>query len=375
MKRQGIEQKISIRLPRDIDRSYNIIIGRNILNKIGKYIKGLNIGRDIFIITDRKVGKLYAQKLIRSLESAGFNDIGQFRLDGGEPSKTMETYRRILERISDFDRNQEKRIVILTLGGGVVGDVGGFVAATYRRGVNYIQIPTTLLGQVDCGLGGKVGVNLKEGKNLVGGFWQPKLVYMDLDVLETLDKRELKSGLAEVIKCGVIKDSNLFKYIEGHLEDILRCDFFCLRHIISTCVKIKAKITEMDERDEKDIRIILNFGHTIGHAIEAASNYKVYKHGEAIAIGMSCAGEIACRLGLFNNKDFLRLDNLIKMAGLPTKIRKCSLEGIMKSMRHDKKFIGGVNRFVLPVKIGKVKVVKDIKENLIRDVIRKRIVG
>lgn len=367
-----MEQKIRIRLPNDIDRSYNVIIGRNILNKIGDVIKSLNIGRDIFIITDRKVGKLYGQKLIRSLQSAGFNDIGQFRLDDGEPSKIMDTYNRILEKIYDFDKNQDKKIIIVTFGGGVIGDLGGFVAQTYRRGVNYVQLPTTLLGQVDSGLGGKVGVNLKGAKNLVGGFWQPKLVYMDLAVLKTLNTRELKSGLAEVIKYGVIKDSNLFKYIEEHLEQILRYDFVCLKHIISTCLKIKAKITEIDERDEKDKRIILNFGHTIGHAIEAASHYKVYKHGEAISIGMLCAGEIACRLGLLSNKDFSRLDNLIKRAGLPTKITKCSLQNIMKSMRHDKKFIDGVNRFILPVSIGKIKIKKGIDENVIKDVIRKK---
>ena len=373
MKRQKMEQKIRIRLLNNIDRSYNTIIGRNILNKIGDVIKSLNIGRDIFIITDHKVGKLYGQKLIRSLQSAGFSDIGQFRLADGEPSKKMDTYRRILEKVHDFDKYQDKKIIIVTLGGGVIGDLGGFVAQTYRRGVNYIQIPTTLLGQVDCGLGGKVGINLKEAKNLVGGFWQPKLVYMDLAVLKTLDARELKSGLAEVIKYGVIKDSNLFKYVEEHLDQILHYNFVCLKHIILTCVKIKAKITERDERDERDIRIILNFGHTIGHAIEAASDYKVYKHGEAISVGMLCAGEIACRLGLLNDNDFSRLDNLIKRAGLPTKIKKCSLENIMKSMRHDKKFIDGVNRFILPISIGKVKIVKGIDENLIKDVIRKRV--
>jgi len=179
--------------------------------------------------------------------------------------------------------------------------------------------------------------------------------------------------LAEVIKYGVIKDSNLFKYVEEHLDQILHYNFVCLKHIILTCVKIKAKITERDERDERDIRIILNFGHTIGHAIEAASDYKVYKHGEAISVGMLCAGEIACRLGLLNDNDFSRLDNLIKRAGLPTKIKKCSLENIMKSMRHDKKFIDGVNRFILPISIGKVKIVKGIDENLIKDVIRKRV--
>lgn len=369
-----MEQKIRIRLQADIDRSYNIVIGQNILNKIGSVIKNLNIGRNIFIITDHRVGKLYGQKVIRSLKSAGFSDIGEFRVFDGEPSKGIDTYKKIVERIHDFDKYQEKKIIILTLGGGVIGDLGGFVSQTYKRGVDYIQIPTTLLGQVDCGLGGKVGINLKEAKNLVGGFWQPKLVYMDLAVLKTLDARELRSGLAEVIKYGVIKDSKLFKYVEEHLNQILHYDLICFKHIILTCVKIKARITEIDERDEKDIRIILNFGHTIGHAIEAATDYKVYKHGEAIYIGMLSEAEIACRLGLFNNEDFSRLDNLIKRVGFSTKIKRCSLRDIMNSMRYDKKFIGGVNRFVLPTGIGRVKIVKGVDEDLIKDVLRKRII-
>lgn len=367
-----IEEKIRVKLRDNEDRSYNIAIGSNILDKIGNIVKRLNIGKAIFIITDRKVGRLYAQRVTKSFKSAGFTDMGEIQIAEGESSKTWDMYGKILEKIHDFDKYQEKKIIIVTLGGGVIGDLGGFAAGTYRRGVNYVQIPTTLLGQVDCGLGGKVGVNLKEAKNLLGLFWQPKLVFMDLAALKTLDIREIRSGLAEIIKYGVIKDSNLFGYAEKHLNQILHCNFACLKHIILTCVKIKAKITEIDERDEKDIRIILNFGHTIGHAIEAASNYKVYKHGEAISIGMLCAGEIACRLGLLNNKDFLRLDKLIESAGLPKKIRKCSVEDIMKSMRHDKKFVNGANRFVLPVEIGKVKIVKDIDENLIKGVIRKR---
>ena len=357
------------------NRGYNTYIGLNILNKIGKIIKNVNIGNAIFIITDRKVNKLYGQRVIKNLRAAGFSDIGKFVISDGEESKSWDTYREINEKVYEFEKYQDKKIVIVTLGGGVVGDLGGLVAQTYRRGISYIQIPTTLLGQVDCGLGGKVGINLKEAKNLIGGFWQPKLVCMDIAVLKTLDRRELKSGLAEVIKYGVIKDSKLFEYVEGHLDQIAHYDLRCLNHIILTCVKIKAKITQLDERDDKDIRIKLNFGHTIGHAIEAASSYKIYKHGEAISIGMLCAGEIACRLGLFSNKDFLKLDSLIEKAGLPKKIRECSLKDIMKSMRYDKKFIGGLNRFVLPVKIGKVRIKEGIDENLIKDVIRERMVS
>lgn len=364
---------IKLKLKKTEDRTYNIVIDSNILDKVGKVVKDLNIGRDIFIITDKKVGRLYLKRVAKSFKSAGFSNVGTIQIPSGEMNKDWNTYGKILERLHNFDRHQEKKIIIVTLGGGVVGDIGGFVAGTYKRGMDYVQIPTTLLGQVDCGLGGKTGINLKEGKNLLGVFWQPKLVYMDLATLKTLDNREMRTGFSEVIKYGVIKDADLFSYIERHLDKILNYDFNCLKYIVLCCVRIKARITELDERDEKDIRIILNFGHTIGHAIEAATNYKIYKHGEAISIGMSCAGEIAWKLGLFSKNDLLRLDNLIEMAGLPKDIKRCSLSNIMNSMRHDKKFVGGVNRFVLPVRIGSVKIVEGIDEGLIRDVIGKRI--
>lgn len=365
---------LKVKLKNKEDRSYNIIISENILNKSGKILKSLKLGNSIFIITDNIVGKLYGGKVIKSLKNAGFNDIGKIEIKTGEKSKSFNTYIKILNKIYDFDKNQQKKVVIVTLGGGVVGDLGGFVAGTYRRGVNYIQIPTTLLGQVDCGLGGKTAFNFKEAKNLIGAFWQPKLVYMDIHTLKTLNLRELKCGLAEVIKYGVIKDSKLFKYLEKNIEKILNYNIVCLKHIISTCVRIKAKITSLDERDEKGIRIILNFGHTIGHAIESATNYKAYKHGEAIAIGMITAGGIAKKLKLFSDSGFKRLKDLIKRVGLPTKIKNCSLKNIINSMRRDKKFVSGVNRFVLPVKIGQVKVISNIKESIIKTAIKERFI-
>lgn len=253
-----------------------------------------------------------------------------------------------------------------TLGGGVVGDLGGFIASTYRRGVNYIQIPTTLLGLVDCGLGGKTAFNFREAKNLIGAFWQPKLVFMDIDVLKTLPVRELKCGLAETIKYGIIKDSNLFAYLENNIKKLLAYDRTSFEHIIPICVKIKAAITSADERDVKDIRIILNYGHTVGHAIESATKYKKYKHGEAIAIGMIIAAGIANKLKLLDNKSVSRIVNLIKDTGLPVKAIGCPQNAILSSMKHDKKFIAGVNRFVLPIKIGKARVVNNVSEKTIK---------
>ncbi|MFH1824122.1 MAG: 3-dehydroquinate synthase [Candidatus Firestonebacteria bacterium] len=351
---------IKVKLKNKEDRSYNVIIGENILNKLGKTLKSLKLGDSIFIITDNIVGKLYGRKVIKSIKNFGFKDIGKIEIKTGEESKSFNTYIKILNKIYDFDKNQQKKVVIVTLGGGVIGDLGGFVAGTYKRGVNYIQVPTTLLGQVDCGIGGKTAFNFREAKNLIGAFWQPKLVYMDINVLKTLGLREIRCGLAEVIKYGVIKDFELFKYLEKNIEKILNYDIACLKHIILTCVKIKAKITSLDERDEKGIRIILNFGHTIGHAIESATNYKVYKHGEAIALGMIAAGGIAKKLRLFSDSELKRLKNLIKRTGLPVKIKDCSLKDIMISMKRDKKFISGVNRFILPAKIGQVKVKEKI---------------
>lgn len=350
--------------------NYDIVIGTDILCQLGEYVKSLNIGDDIFIITDKRVARLYLRKAIDSFIDAGFRNIDSAQLKEGEQSKTYQNYISLIERLLRFDRYMKKRIIIITLGGGVVGDLGGFVAATYKRGIDYIQVPTTLLGQVDCGLGGKVAINLGDAKNLVGAFWQPRLVLMDMDALKTLDRREIGSGLAEAIKYGMIKDEKLFEYLEKHLEDVLSLTSTAIEHIISCSVGIKADIVEADEFDRKGIRIMLNFGHTIGHAIETASGYKYYRHGEAVAVGMLCAADISNRLGLLKESVYTRLENLIKGVGLPVTISRCSLQGILNAMRYDKKFIGGKNRFVLPVRIGKTVVKEGIDETLIKEALQ-----
>jgi 3-dehydroquinate synthase len=355
------------------DRSYNIVVGIDILNQLGTEVKKLNPGESIFILTDSNVGKLYSNQIIESFRIAGFSDIDKFEIKAGEKSKSLKISESVLTHLYKFDKYQQKKIVIINLGGGVVGDLGGFVAGIYRRGVNYIQIPTTLLSQVDSGLGGKVGVNVPLGKNLLGLFYQPCLVYIDLKVLRTLPLRELKSGLAEVIKYGVIIDGALFQYLEKNYRRILNYDYGSIKHIVLKSLKIKSKIVTQDEKDTKDIRIKLNYGHTIGHAIESATGYNQYLHGEAISIGMICASEISFKLGLINENDVKRIKNLIEEVGLPTKIRKCRIEKIMNSMKRDKKFKSGKNRFVLPVKIGAVIVKEDINENLIREVIASHI--
>ena len=359
---------IKISLKTKTDKSYNIVLGNNILPNLGRAIKKLNCGNSIFIITDKNVAKFYLKKTIAALNKGGFSDVGKVIIPAGEEQKNFGTYLKLLNALYDFDKNQQKKVILLTLGGGVVGDLGGFIAGTYRRGVNYIQVPTTLLGLVDCGLGGKTAFNFREAKNLIGAFWQPKMVYMDTAVLKTLPLRELKCGLAEAIKYGVIKDAKLFSFFEKNMGKLLKYNKAALNKIIPVCAGIKAKITSADERDDKDIRIILNYGHTLGHAIEAATNYKKFHHGEAVAIGMVLAAKLAVKLGLLCGCEAGRIQAVIEAAGLPISAEGINPDKILASMKRDKKFISGVNRFILPIGIGKVGIVENIPEDLIQTV-------
>ena len=362
---------IRVKLASSADRSYNIILGHNILSQLGRALRALNCGGTaVFIITDRNVARHYLKKTVSSLNKAGITDIGNIILPAGEEQKNFRTYLKLLNAVYAFDRNQQKKIVLVTLGGGVVGDLGGFVAGTYRRGINYIQVPTTLLGLADCGLGGKTAFNFREAKNLIGAFWQPGLVYMDTAVLRTLPLREFRCGLAEIIKYGVIRDAKLFSFLEKNMSFLLKGKIAPLNKVIPACVKIKAAITSADERDDKDIRIMLNYGHTLGHALEAATDYRKFKHGEAVGIGMALAAKIAVKLGLLPQKDAQRIRTLITAAGLKTSAKDIPANKIISSMRRDKKFIAGVNRFVLPAGIGRAVVTENIPESLIRQALK-----
>ena len=261
---------------------------------------------------------------------------------------------------------------MVALGGGVTGDVAGYVASIYKRGIPYIQIPTTLLAQVDSAIGGKTAIDLPSAKNLVGSFYQPRIVISDIRFLNTLGKRVAISGLGEIIKYGIIEDRRLFVYLEKNIRRIRRFDRDSLEHIICRSSAIKARIVEKDEYDKKGTRARLNFGHTIGHAIESACGYsKQYYHGEAVGIGMITASMIAARKGMLKEDALRRIIGLVKKAGLPTAIsRKISMAKIMKAQRYDKKIIHGVNRFVLPLDIGRVKICENIPERLIRAVIK-----
>jgi 3-dehydroquinate synthase len=258
----------------------------------------------------------------------------------------------------------DRKSTVLALGGGIVGDIAGFAAASFMRGISFIQVPTTLLAQVDSSVGGKTGVNLSQGKNLVGAFYQPKLVFIDAAFINTLPEREFLTGLAEIVKYGIIWDENLFNYLEEHQTKIKSRDNECLIYIIDRCCSIKADIIAQDET-ESGLRALLNLGHSFGHAFEALTNYQKYTHGEAIAIGMIYASNLANSLGILSSIDLNRITNLIKMYGLPISFENLESVDIVTQMRKDKKNTGGKIQLILPTAIGKSKIFNDISEAIV----------
>lgn len=355
-------RRIRVRLNK---RGYDIIIGSNILKSLPFLIRRLGLGNDVVVITNPTVKRLLGERLKKILTSGGFNVRFETAPDS-EKAKSEKHFLKILNNISGFD-GTNRRILIIALGGGVIGDLAGFIASTYRRGVPYIQVPTTLLAQIDSAIGGKVAIDLKIGKNLAGAFYQPRLVLSDVSILKSLGQTDLISALAEVIKYGVIKSPGLFNFLEKNYRKILNYDRRSIEHVVYECSAIKAKVVEKDERDNKDLRIILNLGHTIGHAIEAASQYsKSYNHGQAIALGLLSSAFISNQLGILKKTDYIRIKELIKNAGLPTRLKGVKISAVVSAQEHDKKFIRGRNRFVLPVKIGKVVIRENIPVSLIK---------
>ncbi|HLY66385.1 MAG TPA: 3-dehydroquinate synthase, partial [Chloroflexota bacterium] len=319
-----------------------------------------------FIVTDSNVYSHYGQHLSENLAGGGFEP-QLHMINVGEQSKTLRT----LELLYDWlaESHAERGDVIVALGGGVVGDLAGFLAATYLRGMPLVQVPTTLLAQVDSSIGGKTGVNLSKAKNLVGAFYQANLVILDPGLLASLPAREFQSGLGEVVKYGVIMDPNLFALIESRQADVLRQDPAVVDRLVSRCAELKLEVVGEDER-ETGRRIILNFGHTIGHAIEAATNYEALLHGEAISIGMSGASLIAVALGKFQSDACQRLQNLLKALGLPYAARGLAWERVRDAMSLDKKTRSGKINWVLPTAIGFVEVSNEVPDAVVDDVLR-----
>jgi len=354
-------KKIRVKLG---SNSYDIHIGSGILAQAGHWLKESGFSGRLVVITNPIVKGLHGDALEQHLAEEGFK-VTILQVPDGEEHKSLETAGKLYHELTSA--YVERTTPVLALGGGVIGDLAGFVAATYARGVPLIQIPTTLLAQVDSSIGGKVAVDHGQLKNKIGAFYQPKLVIADIETLKTIPDRELANGLAEVIKSAVIGDKELFSFIETNLDEIKSLEFAALEEIVYRSAKIKAGIVEKDERD-LGLRNILNYGHTIGHAIESASEFKV-GHGEAVAIGMLAAAKISNTLGILDQNELIRLKDVIRSAGLPIKMPELDLEKILSAIKQDKKILQGEIRFVLPQSIGKVFITDKVSPALIEQVL------
>lgn len=332
-------------------RSYDIKIGTGLLGGLGKECAQLNLGKRCAIVSDTNVVPHFASVASEALTRAGFEPV-RVIVPAGETAKSLKTVAGCYDQLAAH--RLERKSFIVALGGGVVGDLAGFVAATYLRGIAFVQIPTTLLAQVDSSVGGKVGVNLKAGKNLVGAFYQPRLVLCDLDTLRTLPEREYRSGLSEVIKYGIIYDAALFRALERSLPDLIERQNKNLAIVIGRCCEIKAEIVRQDET-ENGLRALLNFGHSIGHALEAISHYGKFLHGEAISIGQLAAARLSSRLTGLPSREVERIALLFQRAGLPTELNLNASQRpkLLAAMQLDKKVASGEIKFVLARRIGK----------------------
>jgi 3-dehydroquinate synthase len=350
------------------ERSYKIIVAEGILKDLAKFSAKLNIGSDAYLISNALIKRKYGKIILSGFKKSGLS-VRFKTIPDTEKSKSIETLAEVMQDIAAYDK--KKDLFIAAFGGGVVGDLSGFIASIYKRGIPYIQIPTTLLAQVDSAIGGKTAIDLSAGKNLAGAFYQPRLVLSDIGLLKTLDKKQISSGLAEVIKYALIKDPALFAYLQKNITKIISLKSAELEHVVAACSAIKARIVEKDEREEKSIRTILNFGHTIGHAIETAGGFKGYSHGQAVGLGMLAASYISVDLGLLDPREKKKIFALIKMAGLPMKIKGISLDSIINAHYRDKKFIGAKNRFVLIKNIGKTEIRENIPLGIIKAALNK----
>jgi 3-dehydroquinate synthase len=349
---------------------YSIFVGVHLLEKSGTLLQSLGFTGKVCLVSQKKIARLHASKVLRSLRSKKF-EVHQYFLPDRERAKSEKELFRLIQFL--VKAGFERRDTVFALGGGVVGDLAGFAASSYFRGVPFVNAGTTLLAQVDSSIGGKTGINLKEGKNLVGAFYPAKIVISDSQTLRTLPDRELRASLAEVVKYGVIRDAKLFHLLETSSEAILGKDPKLLERIVAASSRIKAGVVSRDEQELKGERMILNFGHTFGHGFEQALQYKKLLHGEAVSIGMICAANAAEELGIFSRQDNLKLQRLLEAFELPVSIApfKLSWKIIYAAMTRDKKKKGGRLRFILPTRIGKVIVRDDFSQDLIQKILKK----
>ncbi len=350
--------RVTITVP---PRPYDSIIESGSLRRAGEHLREVLGGRErLFVVTVAPVRRKWGKKLLDSLHAAGFK-VNVLEMKDGEPAKTLATVEQLAEKMSEL--RADRSAAVVAFGGGVVGDVAGLLASVYMRGVEFVQIPTTVQAQVDAAIGGKTGVNLRTGKNLVGTFHQPRLVLIDPAILTTLPDREFRAGLYESLKAGVIGRPELFERLEKVSCEELRKDVAALEWIIAESVRLKAEVVSQDER-EGGVRRVLNYGHTIGHALESNSKYRRFLHGEAVAWGMIAANHIAVAAGHLPSKIAQRINNaVLKLGSLPSVISQS--RSILNLLSADKKTSAGVVHFVLPKEIGRIEVVRDVPDKII----------
>ncbi|MBN1365989.1 MAG: 3-dehydroquinate synthase [Syntrophaceae bacterium] len=356
---------IKVNLNKKYSSSYEIRIGKNIFDRIVLLIAKDHKAGHYVVITDDCVGDLYGKKFATALQDIGLN-ASLIDFSAGESSKNIKTVLNIAGKL--MESGADRGTCLIALGGGVVGDVAGFVASVFMRSVPYVQIPTTLVAQVDSSIGGKTGVDFYFGKNLLGTFYQPCAVYVDLSFLETLPEKEFNNGLAEIIKYGIIDDEKMFRILEDNIAALKSKDAKLMLNIVENCCRIKKSVVEIDEK-EQGLRRILNFGHTLGHALEAISKFTI-THGEGVAMGMTAAALISQKMGYLKNRETERIESLISKAGLPVKIpQSLNAENIIAQLRKDKKKKGDIINFVLLKKIGMPFIMGNIEHKLIAAVI------
>jgi len=346
-------------------RSYCILVGAGALAQVGPEVKKLKPGRKVALVSDAAIMRLHGETVAGSLSKAGF-EVTAILVPEGEQAKTLEVARAGWDRLVDagFDRTA----TVVALGGGAVGDVAGFVAATYMRGMNLVQVPTTLLAQVDASIGGKTAIDHPRAKNLIGAFHQPRAVIVDPAVLTTLPEREFRSGLAEGIKHGIVLDAAYFRDLEEHLPDVLRRDLATLERVVAGSCRIKASVVERDEQ-EAELRAVLNYGHTIGHALEAVTGYKRWAHGEAVSLGIVAAARLAEKLGLASAATTGRQTRLLEAAGLPVSGTGVVPNAVVEALARDKKARDGRVPFVLAPEIGSFRLVFDVPQSAVLEVL------
>jgi 3-dehydroquinate synthase len=354
--------RVSIRFTQPRSPGYDLLIQPGLARRVGQELARRFPRHGVILISSPRVQRLWGKTVEASLKKAGVAQLGRHLVPDGEQNKTFAQYKRALQALARLGRGQQAKPLVLALGGGVLGDLGGFAAATYKRGIPFVQMPSTLLSMVDSSVGGKLGVDFDtpDGliKNLVGAFYQPGLVLIDPQFLKTLPPRELRAGLAEVVKTAVLFDPPLFRRLEKNAGRLLKADPALLASVIAACVAHKARVVSRDEFDVKGERALLNLGHTFGHAVEAASGFKLL-HGEGVAFGLACACDLSLALGLAPSaarKDLDRVPALLKRLGLPVRLKRLPLAKVLGAMGQDKKFEGGA-RFVLPLRLGRSQLV------------------